>query len=172
MPFKDGDECIVYLKDRLGPPVDASLEDEMVQWYSRAFGEERNIMSLQFTFSPGTAIKMQARYFVELTFEPFPEMEDEDFPSWLRWQKHQVIEMEETGEDSKIWTLDLKRPYGEFKANCKYKLKIADDDDTPLEDLPNEQRKNFAVHCTPKPISAAEQERRDNEEEEEIKKNE
>ena len=151
----------MYLKDRLGTPVDITLEDEMAQWYSRAFGEERNIMNIQITFSPGTAIKMQARYFVELTFEPFPEMEEEDFPSWLRWQKHQIIEMEETGEDSKIWTLDLKRPYGTFTANCKYKLKIADDDDTPLEDLPNEQRKNFAVHCTPKPISASEQERRD-----------
>ncbi|MFO0117625.1 MAG: hypothetical protein ACK521_08425 [bacterium] len=51
----------------------------MKLWYNRAFGPLRNVMTMTFYFSPGSSIKMQARYFVELMYEPFPEMEEE-FP--------------------------------------------------------------------------------------------
>ena len=66
----------------------------MKLWYNRAFGPLRNVMTMTFYFSPGSSIKMQARYFVELMYEPFPEMEEE-FPEGTRFAKTEIFEMAE-----------------------------------------------------------------------------
>jgi hypothetical protein len=131
----------VLLKDRSAPPVNRELEDDMKLWYNRAFGPLRNIMTMRFRFSPGSSVKMQARYFVELSYEPFPEMEEE-FPAGTKFAKIEIFEMfEQADEDDpnrKTWQLVLDRPYGDYKAICKYKPKLSDNDDQHPEELPNE----------------------------------
>lgn len=62
----------MFLKDR-----SVEQDDDMKLWYSRAFGPLRNIMTVTWSFRPGTAVRTASRYFVDLTYEIFPELEEE-----------------------------------------------------------------------------------------------
>lgn len=87
-----------------------------------------------------------------------------------------MIELQENIDDSdtpprRDWLLEIERPYGSYTCSIKY-VPLIDDEDIEAADLPNELKIYFNHICEPKPISAAELERRDNEEEEDNKKKE
>ena len=71
--FNDGDECIVLLKNRA-----VTQDEDMKIWYERAFGSQRNLMSLSFKYLPPALPKhVTPRVFVELQYNMFPEMMEE-----------------------------------------------------------------------------------------------
>ena len=83
--------------------------------------------------------------------------------------------MQEGFEDAekkrKIYELKLDRPYGSYKATCVFPLED-DDKDKQFAELDKDSLIFFKSRCEPKPISAAEQEHKDNLEEEENKQKE
>lgn len=65
----------------------------MKLWYSRAFGPLRNIMNITMSFTKQSTIQTECKYFVELTYEMFPEIQEE-FPD-LYFKKTELIELME-----------------------------------------------------------------------------
>ena len=107
----------------------------------------------------------------------FPEMLDEFSVS--DFQKNELIEMKEYVDDDEVqhkeWNLEIERPYGNYTWKIKY-LAITNDPNEELDDIPISNSKDglqaYRVDHVqePKPVSWAEQDRRDNEEEEHYKK--
>jgi len=169
--FKDGiTECTVFLKDR-----SVEQDDDMKLWYSRAFGPLRNIMTISWSLRPGPKFITKTRFFIDLTYEMFPELEAEFGQNYM--PRHQLIEMQEYNDEdipnAKMWKAEIDMPYGNYSAKLMF-YGSGSEEGGQEELIENTEMydKYIAVYQEPKPISAAEQERRDNEEEEENKKKE
>jgi hypothetical protein len=166
----------VLLKNRA-----VAQTEDMLLWYSRAFGPLRNMMNISVDFSfdkVKDGVKTHAKFFCELTYTMFPEVQEE-YPE-LHFEQKELIELRPNQDDDpagkvRTFYLELQRPYGDYKAVGKMMAADEDGDGGSAEniiDLPPQLKQYFKHMCEPKPISAAEQERRDNEEEEENKKKE
>ena len=72
--FKDGEECIVTLKDRFKKQT----EEEKL-WYDRAFGALRNLMKIELSFTPPTSQVPAGKYlfFAQIDYTIFPELVDD-----------------------------------------------------------------------------------------------
>ena len=141
------------------------------------------MMTISFEFSYDRnrdGVKTQARFFVDLQYETFPEIQEE-FPG-LTFPKKEMLELNLTEDEDtvrKTFVVEIERPYGDYKAVCLMQATQEDETDDEKDKktfhyigLPAQLQPYFKDFCEPRPVSAAEQERRDNEEEEDNKKKE
>lgn len=74
----DGEQVIIHLKDR-----SKTLSEDEREWYERAFGKKRNMMSFEARYVPLTLqawMKGSQDIYIHLKYRMYPEMYDEFNP--------------------------------------------------------------------------------------------
>jgi len=98
--LQDGDQVLVYLKDRSKTPT----EDEK-DWYERAFGRKRNIMTFSVRYVPlfDAGRKGHCDFYVKLSYKMFPEMAEEFNPRDYDKYKDILIPMHGEEDENDNW---------------------------------------------------------------------
>lgn len=147
----------MYLKDRSKPPT----EDEK-DWYDKAFGLKRNVMTLKVRYFPYT-LREQAKkglcdFFAVINYKMYSEMEDEFNPSAYEEEfKAQLFVEEGEESDNLVFRYEIELPYGDVKCNVlirpKNRSALEEEENKLIEPPPNELE-YISVSIEPEPISA------------------
>lgn len=110
----DGDHVVVYLKDRNKTP-----NEEERDWYERAFGKKRNIMTFRVRYVPlfDAGRKGLCDFYAKIHYKMYPEMAEEFDPHEFDQYKEAVVAMigKEDENDNWVYRLELELPYGDIK---------------------------------------------------------
>ena len=160
---------IVYLKDRSKHPT----EDER-DWYERAFGRKRNIMTCTVRYFPlfDAGRKGHCEFYTKLQYKMYTEMAEEFNPRDYDKYRDILIPMigEEDENDNWVYRYNLELPYGDWKYSFWFKNKL--NDSSEVLELPAAQLETLKARLEPEPISFEQQRILDTQEEEDIKKRE
>ena len=160
---------IVHLKDK-----SRHFTEDEKDWYERAFTKKRNIMSFSVRYGPFNDFtrRDQFDFFTHISYQMFPEMEDEF--DRAKYQEDYTVHMkpEEDENDQLIYKYDVDLPYGEIKMQFFFtpKGKTEDDEDFKMNELPPKEQQYLRWYLEPEPVSAEQQRLLDQQEEEENKR--
>lgn len=165
--FRDGDKCILLLKDR-GKIFKNDLEEE---WYEMAYGKKRNVMKFTVKITIPETVKFQTKhkFYAAVDYQIFPEHEKE-FPGF---KLPALIELDNDAKYPNDFEKEIEVPFGTISATLKFKEVESDEPHKPPQDVTIASiTQAFKTFCEPKPISMAEQAVKDKLEEEENKRKE
>ena len=170
----DGDHVQIQLKDR-----SKNLSEDEKEWYERAFGKKRSMMSFEARFVPLTQPSWQKGaqdIYIYVKYRMFPEMYDEFNPRLFDEFKDAKIKMkpEEDDNENLVYTFKKEFPYGDLEWEFLHRPKDNDHDEFQKLSTANAHNSLDYIKATkkPTPISFEQQRLLDQAEEEDNKKKE
>lgn len=161
----------ILLKDK---SHDRQTEDEL-EWYERAFGAKRNIMSVFAKFAPPENPSYnKCDWFAQIKFTMFEELAEE-----FRGRKHtetflMPLERDISELDLPEWYSEMEMPYGHVDVKLMFRMnaETEEGEEQKMQDAPETTNDFFNPRLEPKPISRTEQDELDEREEKEMKERE
>lgn len=170
----DGEGVIIHLKDR-----SKTLSEDEREWYERAFGKKRNMMSFEARYVPLTQqswMKGSQDIYLHLKYKMYPEMFDEFNPRQYDEFRDVKIKMSAEEDDNENFFYKFKKefPYGDLEWEYLHRQKDNDHDEFQklLTTNPHNNLDYIKATKKPTPVSADQQRLLDQAEEEENKKKE
>jgi hypothetical protein len=170
----DGEQVIIHLKDR-----SKTLSEDEREWYERAFGKKRNMMTFEARYVPLTQqswMKGSQDIYLHLKYKMYPEMFDEFNPRLYDEFRDVKIKMaaEEDDNENFVYKFRKEFPYGDLEWEYLHRQKDNDHDEFQklLTTNPHNNLDYIKATKKPTPVSADQQRLLDQAEEEENKKKE
>jgi hypothetical protein len=170
----DGEQVIIHLKDR-----SKTLSEDEREWYERAFGKKRNMMTFEARYVPLTQqswMKGSQDIYLHLKYKMYPEMFDEFNPRLYDEFRDVKIKMaaEEDDNENFVYKFRKEFPYGDLEWEYLHRQKDNDHDEFQklLTTNPHNNLDYIKATKKPTPVSADQQRLLDQAEEEDNKKKE
>jgi hypothetical protein len=148
--FKDGDKCVLLLKDR-GKIFKSQLEED---WYEQAFGKKRNIMKYRMVFagSDSSKLKPSVKLFAEVTYQMFPEHAKEF--SQTKYESKFAVPLLEDEYSAHRFEAVIELPFGTVSSCLKFREE--ESEDKRLQDFAQASiNQAFKTELEPTPTSQA-----------------